>query len=278
MAAQVKEEEVIKEEGDGSALCAEVDVPAHGVFDLSIAGGFGVPEFKEKRGPRLPVGVALCVSGDGLVEGLGAIEVEVVEVALEEALEVGGGAAFLGAIFGASPKEEGGLLEVTPLLEDAAASTAGLSDERDDLDIAVLGVDPCLFERAEDVEASEEGEFGVAFFVGGLGGGLGFPCELVGRFFEVREGDLVEGFVFFEQELCGPIEPDLADGCVLEEALCGVAGLVFGGVIGEQGEDTTSASAGILGEGRVSVHDILDGTSGLEGAKEAWETLTGVGV
>jgi hypothetical protein len=183
LAARVKEEEVIKEEGNGCALCAEVDIPTHGVFDLSIAGGFGVPEFKEKGGPCLPVGVALCVSGDGLVEGLGAIEAEVVEVALEEALEVGGGAAFLGAIFGAPPKEEGGLLEVTPLLEDAAASTAGLSDERDDLDIAVLGVDPCLFERAEDIEASEEREFGVAFFVGGLGGGLGFPCELVGRFF-----------------------------------------------------------------------------------------------
>jgi hypothetical protein len=65
---------------------------------------------------------------------------------------------------------------------------------------------------------------------------------------------------------------------VLEEALSGVAGLLFGGVIGEQSEDTTSASAGILGEGRVSMNDVLDRASGLEGAKEARETLTGVGV
>lgn len=37
LAAEVKEEEVVEQECDGCALGAEVDIPPHRVFDLSVA-------------------------------------------------------------------------------------------------------------------------------------------------------------------------------------------------------------------------------------------------
>ncbi len=226
----------------------------------------------------MPVGVVVDLAGDGLVKGLGAVKVEVLEMALEEAGEVGGGAAFLGAVFGASPEEDGGLLKGTPLLEDAAASTSGLTDKRDDLKVSVLGLNPRLFEGTQEVDASEKREYSLVVFFVGLCGLLGFPRQFVGGFFESGECDLAEGFVFFEEELCRPIEPDMADRDVLKEALCGLAGLGFVGVVGEQSEDAPCACAGILGEGRMGMDKFLDGARSVEGMEEGLESLARMGV